>query len=1539
MMKHIRIAFVFLFTLSLFLCVVPAATAASNSGTCGDNLTWSLSGTGRLTISGTGAMTDNTHPWLGRTVYSVVIGNGVTHIGNYAFDNMSELTSVTIPNTVTSIGKNAFSFTALTSVTIPASVTSIGEQAFCGCSSLTSAGPVGSGCSIEFGWTESIPDYAFSVSSIRSVVIPEGVTSIGEQAFEGCLGLVQINVPESVTSIGSGTFFQCASRSAGPIGSGCDYQFGWTDAIPDNAFTYCEKLTTITIPESVTGIGISAFYGCSSLSNIVIPESVTGIGNSAFYGCSSLSNIVIPDEVTSIGERAFYGCNGLTRIVIPGSVTSFGREVLSDCTNLTSLGSIGSGANIEIGWTDAIPEYAFYYNGCLKTVTIPSGVQSIGDHAFYQCSSLENVIIPEGTRTIGNNAFARCFALTSVTMPSTVTSIGDSAFNYCYTITGISLPEGLADIGDSAFFDCNKLADVTIPASVTSIGAAAFGRTSIQSVSIPSGITEIRDRTFMACNQLDHVMIPETVTSIGVEAFYACKISSLTVPGSVTNIGNGAFSNSSLVSLTIPSNVTSIGDKLFYSCKSLKSVTIPMGITAIGEKAFYSVDNLTDVYFGGTPEEWDSITVASGNTDLGLTRVAMHFKLPASGAWGSALTWTLDEAGTLTISGTGEIDSFTSGSGDAWRRYKKDIKTVVIEGNISSIGDCAFYDCSKLSEITVPESVTSIGNSVFNSYYTLKNVYFGGTQTEWNNIQKGTNNSGLTNANVSFAKATVTFDASNETENVAIAVTKGMKATMPADPVWENHRFLGWFAADEPEAFDFEETVIDNDLTLTAHWVVVCQISWLNDDGTLIDTTTVDYGAVPSHDDIIKEATAEYSYTFAGWSPELTAAEGEATYTAVFNATRNHYTVTFDTDGGEPVPPAQDIEYGSYSVQPDTIPEKTGNVFDGWELDGEPFLFSSTPVTGDITLSARWNPAEYMIVWQNENGAVIGTTTVKHGETPDYEAPLKQPDAQYTYTFDAWTPTPEPATGMAFYRASYTAVPREYAITIDNADPNGSITAPDHASFQELVTLTVIPAEGYEIENVYYDDGSTHDLLPDENGSCSFNMPAGNVTVGASFQPIRYTITWMNDDGSVIDTTTVEYGQVPVHDDIRKGTTDEFTFVFTGWNPEPVAVTGEASYTATFESIRNRYTVTFDTDGGAPIPEEQSVEYGSCSLQPDTNPKKDGHSFQGWYLGDTPFRFANTEITGDITLTAKWKANEYMIIWLNEDGTVIDTTSVMHGETPEHETPVKESDAQYKYHFAGWDPAPQPATGTAMYQASYSAELNSYTITWLNDDGSLLDTSTVEYGGTPMHSDPVKEATADSVFTFTGWTPELATVVGDATYTATFASLPRKFTLSYDANGGSGAPVQQTAVSGDTFVISSLSPVQEGWYFLGWAETADADRAEFIPGDSFTSETDVTLYAVWGKPDFVLPAALTTIDTEAFSGGMFSFVRLPERAVKICSNAFADCPNLKAIYISEETTEIASDAFGNIQGLTVIGRLGSYAETFAKANGFTFLVG
>ena len=586
-----------------------------DKGECGDKVYWTLYSDGKLYISGEGDIEDYNvaynynSPWyLKLNINTVNISNGITRIGDCAFDGLG-ITSITIPDSVTSIGNDAFGDCEnLTDITIPDSVTSIGEGAFRNCKSLTS---ITIPCSVT-----SIGDYTFyGCKSLTSITIPCSVTSIGYKAFCFCENLTNITIPDSVTSIGDDAFYYCASLTSITIPNG-------VTSIGDYTFYGCTSLTSITIPNSVTSIENFTFYGCTSLTSITIPNSVTSIGNYTFYGCTSLTSITIPDSVISIGWCAFYDCASLTSITIPNSITSIGLEAFDNTPwydskpdGIVYIGKIlyrykgDMPANTNIVIPDSVASIgyrAFYDCTNLTSITIPNSVTSIEESAFGWCEGLTSITIPNSVTSIEESAFEWCEGLTSITIPNSVTSIEESAFQCCKGLTSVTIPDSVKSVGQSAFEYCESLTSITIPNSVISIGWSAFENcTSLTSITIPDSVTNIGGSAFENCTSLENITIPNSVTSIEKKAFYGCKsLTSITIPDCVTSIGNGAFYGcKSLTSITIPDSVTSIGEGAFRNCKSLTSITIPDSVTSIGECAFMYCDNLTIYGYKNTAAE------------------------------------------------------------------------------------------------------------------------------------------------------------------------------------------------------------------------------------------------------------------------------------------------------------------------------------------------------------------------------------------------------------------------------------------------------------------------------------------------------------------------------------------------------------------------------------------------------------------------------------------------------------------------------------------------------------------------------------------------------------------------------------------------------------------------------------------------------------------------------------------------------------------------------------------------------------------------
>ena len=455
--------------LAALCCLLTFSAAAEStivdSGTCGENLTWTLDGAGTLTISGTGEMEEFERakmvPWHQSrdNIKAVVIEPGVTSIGRYAFWlTYGNLARITISDSVTSIGNNAFTeCTGLTDVSIT---------------------DMDAWCRIDFESFDANPMfYAENIrlngSKIASVTVPEGVTEL-KYTFYGFKDLIRVTLPTRLTSIGSSTFESCTN------------------------------LILVEVPEGVTNIGKRAFYECTSLASVTLPESLTKIDDQAFYNCR-MSAVYISENVAFIGDSAFYGCRNLTAVTLPEGLTEIGSGAFSSCS---SLASVDLPQNLTV-----ISSGAFSYCG-LTSVKIPDGVTAIGGSAFSWCRNLTDVSIPDGVTTIGANAFCGCESLPSITIPQAVTSIGDQAFWWCSSLKDVYITDLAAwckiDFGEEYGNPLSQAKNLYLNDVL------------VEALEIPAGIELIPRYAFMNATCLKRVSIPRSLAGVAANAFENC---------------------------------------------------------------------------------------------------------------------------------------------------------------------------------------------------------------------------------------------------------------------------------------------------------------------------------------------------------------------------------------------------------------------------------------------------------------------------------------------------------------------------------------------------------------------------------------------------------------------------------------------------------------------------------------------------------------------------------------------------------------------------------------------------------------------------------------------------------------------------------------------------------------------------------------------------------------------------------------------------------------------------------------------------------
>ena len=665
-MKTIKRLTIMMCMLLLTVLALTAAVSAETvaSGTCGDNLTWTLDGAGTLTVSGTGDMDEwfwsvgDKTPWYNvkEAIKAVVIEDGVTSIGGAAFEDCTGLRYVTIADSVTLIDDSAFSdCTSLQSVNIPAGAT-LDYGAFYNCSSLTSVTMAGDIYALG----------AFENCAVKELIIAEGTETITYEMTGYFTTLERIVIPNSVTRI------------------------NW------NAFKYCTNLTGVYITDIAAWCKVS--FSESSANPLYYAKNL-------YLNGQPVTDLVIPDGVSSIGSYAFYNCTGLQSVIFPSNKISIYYQAFAGCTGLKEI-TISNAGSFIVG--DA------FENCAITKLIVTEGSEDITSDMVVCHSTLEQIVIPDSVTYIGYNAFANCTGLKEITLPDNVTYIDSGAFGNCTGLQSISVSNNISRVASDAFYGCTNLkyniydnakylgnetnpyillleaadniTSCQIHSDTKAVNEYAFyGAAELQSVTIPDSVIRIGSSAFENCTGLQHVNIGNSVVSIGYQAFYNCTgltgvyITDIAAWCGI-EFGDGDYSVSAnplyyakklylngqaVTDLVIPDGIKSISARAFYNCSGLQSIKLPEGLISIGEQAFKNCSKLKDA------------AISEGVTEL--------------------------------VYGTFQ--------------YCSGLENISLPDTLKSVGYASFEGCSSLQSLTIPASVTEFSQSALDGCTGLTGIW------------------------------------------------------------------------------------------------------------------------------------------------------------------------------------------------------------------------------------------------------------------------------------------------------------------------------------------------------------------------------------------------------------------------------------------------------------------------------------------------------------------------------------------------------------------------------------------------------------------------------------------------------------------------------------------------------------------------------------------------------------------------------------------------------------------------------------------------
>ena len=1175
-------------------------------------------------------------------------------------------------------------------------------------------------------------------------------------------------------------------------------------SIGDRAFQDCIDLCSVDISGTVTSIGKAAFHSCENLNYVYFPDSITSIGQDCFE-LSGLENVIFPQSLRSIGERAFSGCSGLTSIIIPASVADIGPAAFMECSNLSSI-HVETGneyyCNDEYGvlYNKDMSELISAPNAITGAYTIPDGVKTIWAGAFRSCPRLTSIIIPEGVDQIGFTAFLGCSSLTDIIIPSTVTSLVYGVFFECINLESITIPISVTAIGDDAFYECSSLSEVSYAGNQAYWSRITIGE---GNESLTNAIIHFGSDIVASGSCGDHLTWTLdnkgvlTVSGTGAMTNFCYKenppwgrgIKSVVIEPGVGSIGRYAFNGClELTSITIPDTVVSIGNNAFNSCKQLTSITIPESVSAIGEGAFCDCKGLTDIII---PAGVTSIEYYAFRDCTRLTSVILPDSITTIG---------MDAfAGCQSLTGVTIPETVNSIEAEAFASCKG-LTEIIIPDSVNYIGYGAFIGCTGLTSVIIQDSVTCVEEYAFHGctgladadgFVILNTVLHGyfGDAVSITIPETVTSIAGGAFASQRQMTDIVIPEGVTSIGNEAFSSCTGLTSVILPEGVTK----IGYGAF--YNCSGLESITIPDSVTLIKERAFRDCINLKNITMSDNSLTVIEEGAF---DNCVGLADADgfviirkVLYAYCG---EVTSITIPDSVTCIgCGAFFDHPELTeiiipnsvTSFEGG-----AFNSCTGLVSITiPDSIVKIPEGAFGNCDRLTNVIIPDSVNTIGDSAF----------FYCRSLTSIVIPDSVNSIGESA-----FSGCSSLTSIAIPYGVTTIEDSAFSSCSSLTSIAIP-DSVITICNGAFSGcssleSISIPDSVTnigeraFSRCTNLTdIVSFNGIiSIDNAAFENctGLASLSLPDgvvSIGEYAFSGCSGlnTITLPASITRLGYK-SFVNCSALSNITFLGDAPSISYYAFFGVNATAYYPGTSSTYTPDNKLQYGGS---LTWEPVGG-YEISFDANGGISAPATQYKSYGNTLLLSSEVPGRQGYFFAGWATSSDsavavyqPNDPYSEE--GNAILYAVWYKT-YTIHYNSNGG-----TSEPEAQTKIHSVPLVLSSItpiRTGYDFLGW--ASSCDAAVAAYQPG--------------------DTYTME---------------------------------GDATLYAVW--LPYTYTICFNANGGEGAPDPQTKTHGTVLALSDVMPTRDGYDFLGWAVSADATEAVWQPGGSYTSEGDVTLYAVW----------------------------------------------------------------------------------------------